>query len=244
MKLNSDLNQNKKTAKRRAGITLPEVLIAFVVIGITSKLLIPTIYWTVAKIKLCSRYTKSYSEMAQCIKTAERDEGNFTTWVWEDDEQVFRKYFKPYLRMRRLCGKGADVDCGSNASYKYLNGSEAGNPFSDTNYRFITDDGARWAFKVNSDCAGKAQYCAMFRVDLNGDEKPNVFGRDVFTFYMLPFTNEIVPEGLFKVTESGYNSTTGWPKATYQEVNTNCDKNGTGTYCGARIIQDGYTMDY
>ena len=49
---------------------------------------------------------------------------------------------------------------------------------------------------------------------------------------------------VFKVTESGYNSTTGWPKATYQEVNTNCDKNGTGTYCGARIIQDGYTMDY
>ena len=245
MESNKTQKQRIVEHKRREGLTLSEVVVGIVIIGVISKFLLPTLFWTVAKVKLVSRFTKSYSEMAQCIKTAERNEGNFTTWLWNNDAEVFRRYFKPYLRLRRLCGTGADEDCGSNATYKYLNGSDASNPFSSSYYRFITDDGARWAIQVNDDCAEKGQYCAMLRVDLNGDEKPNIFGRDVFTFYMLPITNEIQPEGLFKVTEGGYNSSTGWPKATYQDVNSNCDgKNGTGTYCGARIVQDGYSMDY
>lgn len=237
-------NKSNIMKKARKGITLSEVVIAFVVVGFISKILIPTIYWTVAKIKLVSRYTKSYSEMAQCIKTAERNEGNFTTWTWTDDEQAFRQYFKPYLRFRKVCGKGADEDCGSNTNYKYLNESTATNPFSNSYFRFITDDGARWAIQVNADCAENGQYCAMLRVDLNGDQKPNTFGRDVFTFYMLPITNEFRTEGMFKVTPEGYNNSTGWPKATYNEIMSNCSKTGTGTYCGARILQDGYSMDY
>ena len=220
-------------------------MIAAVIIGFTAKFLIPTIYWSIKKVKLASRYTKSYSEMSQCIKTAERSESNFSTWIWSDDAQVFNQYFKPYLRLRKICGKGANVDCGSNTEYKYLNESKASNPFSNSYYRFITDDGARWAIQINPDCATNKQYCAMLRVDLNGEEKPNTYGRDVFTFYMLPITNEFVAEGLFNPTVGTYNAVSGWAKASYSEINTNCDgKTGTGTYCGARIVKDGYSMDY
>ena len=240
--------QNKKIKdgiKRRKAITLAEVMIAAVIIGFISKFLIPTIYWSIKKLKLTSRYTKSYSEMSQCIKTAERRESNFSSWIWADDEQVFRQYFKPYLRLRKICGKGANADCGSNTEYKYLNGSKASNPFSNSYYRFITDDGARWAIQINADYAANKQYCAMLRVDLNGEEKPNTYGRDVFTFYMLPITNEFLTEGLFNPATGTYNAVSGWAKASYSEINSNCDgKTGTGTYCGARIVKDGYSMDY
>ena len=238
-------NSKEENRKRRKGITLAEVLIAATIIGVTAKLLVPSIYWSIKKLKLTSRYTKSYSEMSQCIKTAERRESNFSSWIWADDEQVFRQYFKPYLRLRKICGKGANADCGSNTEYKYLNGSKASNPFSNSYYRFITDDGARWAIQINADYAANKQYCAMLRVDLNGEEKPNTYGRDVFTFYMLPITNEFLTEGLFNPATGTYNAVSGWAKASYSEINSNCDgKTGTGTYCGARIVKDGYSMDY
>lgn len=65
-------------------------------------------------------------------------------------------------------------------------------------------------------------------------------------------TNELLPEGI-NVLGAPLNENTGkFPLRTREEIETNCNSKGgtpvdklvVGAMCGARIIQDGFKMNY
>ncbi len=64
-------------------------------------------------------------------------------------------------------------------------------------------------------------------VDINGLNPPNTYGKDVFRFY-IDFKNGVV-------RPYGYTSS---------EINRYCSKNGSGFYCAAKIIREGWKINY
>jgi hypothetical protein len=62
-------------------------------------------------------------------------------------------------------------------------------------------------------------------IDLNGSKPPNVYGKDFFIFTR---TNTgILPYGYDK---------------TEAQINNSCGKTGDGSYCAAKIMQDGWEI--
>lgn len=229
---------------KKRGYTLAEILIALVVIGIIASMTIPVLLQKIEKKDLESRFIKANSVLKQTIARAEATEGNFTNWDWITSDKIFFEYFTPYLSVTTIC-KPNEIGCGEEVKYKYLNNNLApSNVFPQNLTRFITNDGAKWFIGVNANCVQKGEYCAMIRVDVNGDAPPNIYGRDLFTFFMLPYTNEVKPEGLYEFPLA-YDDEKGWISYEKQEIEADCNtKNGGGTLCGAKIILDGYKMNY
>lgn len=226
----------------KKGFTLAEILLSIVIIGIISALVIPSLLNNIHKQQLSSKFAKVYSVLNRGVKQAESFEGYFTNWNMVSGEQVYKDYFSEIFSVIKTCSAGT-ADCGSSDNYKYLNGIPVSTPFPNSLFRFITADGALWAIGINKNCLRDKVYCALIRVDINGDAPPNTYGRDVYTFFMLPYTNEIRVEGHYDFPSS-YDYKNGWQEASAEEINSDCSKNGGGLLCGAKLIKDGYKMNY
>jgi hypothetical protein len=95
--------------------------------------------------------------------------------------------------------------------------------------------------------------CTITSIDVNGGKGPNTWGRDVFYFIILP-NGHIIPSGGVEHMKAKfkYNNDTSDPVAASQDwIETRCatDKskaNSTydGQTCSARIIENGWVMDY
>lgn len=66
----------------------------------------------------------------------------------------------------------------------------------------------------------------MILVDLNGNKLPNKYGIDVFIF------SRVNVKGILP---SGYTLSN-------DDINENCSNSGTGDYCAAKIISDGWQI--
>jgi hypothetical protein len=92
-------------------------------------------------------------------------------------------------------------------------------------------------------------------IDVNGGKGPNTWGRDVFQFYILPNGHLAPQDGVeyFRYLYHTYQKdTTKDPVARSQElIETRCatdkskaDSSNDGIGCAARIIDNGWVMDY
>ncbi len=66
-------------------------------------------------------------------------------------------------------------------------------------------------------------------VDVNGLNPPNTFGKDVFVF-MVDFDSGTVRPNGYSREE--------------QDINRYCSENGSGTFCAAKIMRDGWKITY
>ena len=66
-------------------------------------------------------------------------------------------------------------------------------------------------------------------VDINGLNPPNTYGKDVF-YFIVDFKDGVL-------RPYGY----GRPSS---EINNSCSKNGSGVYCAAKIMRDGWKINY
>ena len=83
--------------------------------------------------------------------------------------------------------------------------------------------------------------CFAFDIDINGHKKPNIVGYDVFSFSMYPQTSEFLPHGV----NGGYDSQAGkYKKLTEEEIIQNCGGGGNGGTCAARVVADGFKINY
>jgi len=77
--------------------------------------------------------------------------------------------------------------------------------------------------------------------DVNGHKKPNVIGYDLFSLDFYPYTGEILPCG---INEDTFNEETGeYVKPTPEEITNKCT-GGSPWACTAKVVQDGFKMNY
>ena len=220
--------------KRKSAFTLAEVLITLGIIGVVAALTLPTLIANYKKQVIISKLNKVYSTISQAYISAKSDNGELQDWKLEnytesdkDDEDILY-YLLPYLKVLRFCGK-SEKGCFPNVLYGSI-GSTAFGVNIDSNKWYsnaILEDGSIISsITFRSNVGNKVIVNGFIRVDVNGNNPPNVLGIDLFNFSIS--SERIVPYGL--VGDGGVSSANDF------DINR-------GDYCAAWVIY-GKTMDY
>lgn len=244
--------------KLRQGFTLAEVLITLGVIGIVAALTIPTLIANYQKAQYIAGLKRAYSEFNQALLQMSADKGCpndlkcsgiFSSSL--SPEEAGKEIAKQF-KVVKDCGMQADQGCFSNNISEYYNGSGSRSSMDlDSYYKFITADNMSFLiYDDQGDCSHSEnfginthtkQVCGYIYVDVNGPNKgPNNKGRDIFSFYI---TNG---KGALLYPFGGKELSFMWA---YWKSSSKCmglipGFTDDGNYCAARIMEEGWQMNY
>ncbi len=221
----------KKLNKMKRGFTLSEVLVALVIIGIISAITIPLLYSQYTEQERISRVKKVYAALSNALIMSKTNGGDiiFDHEINDDQETLnswFNQYLKTYISTIKICYN--QEGCWSYPVY-YLNGNQDGSGsrlgMGTPCLSFILNDGTFVALDrltlsnigiVNS---SSTYGIAMF-FDINGEKKPNTFGKDIF---IAAFSDDgVIP---------------AYKGKTSSQINSNCSSSGTGYSCIMKYLR-------
>jgi len=238
--------------KNKFAFTLAEVLITLAIIGVIAAITIPSIVANHQKRELETRFAKTYRTLSQAVNLAIAEHGGLENWDWKesgtynhDERDAFvKKYFLPYLNVVKFCPAAqSDKTCMPEGNYKYLRGADHMSYTQDKQPQALLADGTSLRFLLMADCFALNDRCAVIYADINGHKKPNTVGLDGFAFNFYPQTGEFLPVGVNY--DASYDSQTGsFKKYTKDELDTLCTRKSNGWHCCAKIILDGYKINY
>ena len=148
--------------------TLAEVLVTLGIIGIVAALTMPAIIANHQKKETVAKLKKVYSVLQQATTFAKQEYGEVSEWDYSDPYEFGQKYFKPYLKV---------IVDSQKERYSYTDLTGQSHAYS-TWPTLILADGT-FIFIYFSEA-----YHVNFHigVDINGKQKPNKLGRDLFVF--------------------------------------------------------------
>lgn len=216
--------------------TLAEVLITLAIIGVVAALTIPAVVQKYQKTQAVTQLKKTYVALASTTNLAIANEGPVSGWEIENNNgaDFANKYLIPYLKISKNCG----TDTGDTCSFSYttLNGNTQ-NALNSAWARFYLNDGsfiAAGAFQTSD----TYKYAYVY-VDINGQKKPNKFGKDVFKFVYW-IKAEYAPEVAGKFIAYGAN----WSRddIVSDRAEYTCKRDKRGELCAALIMKDSWQM--
>ena len=167
---------------RRIGFTLAEVLITLGIIGVVAALTIPQVIQNYKKFVTVSRLKQTYTLLKSAEQSAINDFGDVQDWDFSSNgisygETFAKKYYAPYLKTTNCkylakygeTGEKITTSTGALALYTFWQDNA-----------FCLPNGAM-IFASNIGSNGRVSGKIIY-VDINGTSKPNVFGRDIFSF--------------------------------------------------------------
>jgi len=234
---------------RKQAFTLAEVLITLAIIGIIAAITIPSIIANHQKRTLETQFAKTYRTLTQMVNLATAEHGGLVSWEWKESYssneyvEIFNKNFAKYLNIAKFCPpqEAAKAQCLPDTVYKFLDGTDYANFKGWANPKMILADGSALMFGIMG-----AKYNIpklYFLVDINGFKKPNMIGRDMFWFIYYPDTAEFLPRGVYKWDEID-EETGEYKRLPWEEVLQECSTDDEGLTCAARIITEGFKMNY
>ena len=216
------------------GFTLAEVLITLVIIGVIAAMTIPTLMNKTNNQELVSKLKKEYSTFSQATNKIISDYGMPRGDIggWASSAEAVYNLYKENLNISKDCGSGTECFekmTSGNTFYRYLKGTNYYHSkfASSDSFAVILADGAQVLFVNNRTDCSRNEYstnniCNEIWVDINGEKKPNQWGRDMFIF-------ALKENGLFPAGCDGDSS--------------DCTKNGNGWSCACKVIKDN-AMNY
>jgi len=221
--------------KKIMGFTLAEVLITLGVIGVVAALTIPTLFANYQKTQYVAQLKKAYAVTSQALQEMALDAGCPSDLVCAgffnggtSDSSLFNA-FSNKLKVMKDCGTDEGCFPPNSAVTVYYNGSGSRGTFAGQyapSYKFTLADGIAVAIhNYASGCSyGVDMECGEIIFDVNGTHGPNNIGKDIFIYRIL-HNATISPNGM--------------------NVNGTCNEaNPFGLYCAARIMKDGWQMNY
>lgn len=214
----------------KKGFTLAEMLIVISIIGIVAETTIPTLINDFQKQVTVTTLKETYSILAQVVQMSSIDNGQPTSWDWSGTSYtdagttpMVKKYILPYLKVLKDCGYDWKGECVAPKSY-YTDGAEN----VQAGYQIILANGVHLTFLLEPNLLD------IF-VDLNGSQKPNRWGKDIFVFNIFNDTglnprnygHGFTREGLLTDGDWGCSKATGWMK---------------GFFCAELIMTDGWRI--
>lgn len=196
MSKNKDYNYIPKGVK---AFTLAEVLIVIGIIGMIAEMTIPTLVNSVQDKATVTGFKKAYSVANQAYTMANIDNGGGFGAYSAGTNQSYVKFnaLKSKLNVIRECpyDSNAKGKCWASSGVGLKNwnvdncGCASNTSVQDSNTSFTTADGMFWML-YTYDSSNAAD---IIFVDVNGDKKPNDWGKDAFMFVMndtniTPFT--------------------------------------------------------
>ena len=233
---------------RKAAFTLAEVLITLGIIGVVAALTIPTLIANYRNQVYVNQLKKSVSTIEQGFKKAlvddEVDDLNdtemygylkknldyeYATFTSFDDPRVsgFINYLKKYFNIVDYTGV-----------VKYPIGSLSPSGYSESSFGSSLTFADGSILLINYVRCGSSNDAGYFFLDVNGKKGPNRFGKDIYVFY-LGSNGLLIPNGSKKSTYAGY-----WKDTKDCGEEGKKAKNVSGMSCAARIIENGWKIDY
>ena len=257
---NKEVGMKKKWGKR-FGFTLAEVLITLGIIGVVAAITLPTLINNYQKTQYVTTLQKGYTEFNQVLKEMSSDAGCVNDlqcsglFAAGTDYTTLGDEFVKHIKIAKNCKTNAGQGCWSATTNQNYDGSSATNYSfdSDGNYKFITADGMSVSVTNYGDNCTQggtnwttgelgymSQLCGWIRFDVNGPQKPNNIGRDVFILWITNGKGALLyPEG---GKDDNYTNTNNWWN--YNNSNRCSSSNKNGWYCAGRIMESGWVMDY
>ncbi len=171
------------------GFTLAEVLITLGIIGVVAAITIPGLIANVQKHAVVSGLKEAHSILNQAVRmyAYEMDDEGLDFDITLSPQAFAEKYFKPYLKVARVCTKQTDGCWKTGDFHGYYD--LAGNKKTDTvPYSLVLNNGMILGF---GKIAGYNLHSIV--VDINGLGGRNTMGRDVFVFY--PYNKDALCSG-------------------------------------------------
>ena len=212
-------------AAKKLAFTLAEVLITLGIIGVVAAMTLPTVIQNYQKQETVTRLKSTYSILNQVYKISIAENGEPENWIPVGEisvEEYFNKYFKPYIKILKMCETYKDCGYKTQTPWIMLEGSQSQTSIGkyDNWVTCVLPNGTVILYMsfINENHAETTHTI----VDLNGAKGPNRFGRDVFRFDRIKNIG-FVP--------SGYNS-----------ANIDCTKTTSGAGCAAKIMKDNWQI--
>lgn len=178
-----------------------------------------------------SRLKKTYSTLSQATNLIIAEEGTprADKGGWANSIDNIYNLYRKHLVNAKECG--SDTGCFSQlnkTNYKYLNGDNYTLNWDTQDFKkLILADGTQIMIETKHDTCngsfnGSTDYCAPIWVDINGEKKPNIIGRDVFIFVLKE-------KGLYP--------------AGCDKEDAICETTSNGKACTCRVLREG-AMNY
>lgn len=220
------------------GFTLAEVLITLGIIGIVAAITLPSLMVQNRERENATKLKKVYSTATQAYTRVVTERGTPEFWDLKgkddpDGAETLKNLIEPYFKVTPESIQGTvfvntntmflDRTAGPNLST--LQSLSSFNVVDGMALGFIVED--KDCKAVFGESTALKNVCATMIVDVNGSTRPNMFGFDIFKFYITKFG--LQPYG----TQAD---------ETYP-FDTACNNGGTGYGCTAWVIFRG-NMDY
>ena len=184
---------------------------------------------------------------------SQAENGELTDWPWDKTnttngkKALVENYILPYFNVVKNCKLNANEGCFQSGSVQYLKTGDWSNVDAGTDYyKFTTADGMSWGvwYYNSSSCVTNKKFCAAIVVDINGKKPPYTAGMDVFRFELYPITNEVMPNGVYDSSAAYDEAKKEYTRRTQSEIDSNCSKTGYGLYCAAKVVAEGFKINY
>ena len=224
--------------KNLRAFTLAEVLITLGVIGVIAALTLPALIQKYQEKQTVVKLKKELSIFQQAYNMALQNYGTPDNWeiIGNRNAEGAKNIYdilSQYLKIAKNCEQ--NEGCFAQGYYKRVGGSDwttIDDDFSGLKlHRFILADGTLAYIQTRSaSCESNGFECAFIGIDINGKNKPNTFGKDLFIFILTK--NGIIPRGMQNTTGSSFDDeckikesgvTNGWACAAWVIYNENMD---------------------
>lgn len=191
----------------KKAFTLAEVLITLGIIGLIAAMTIPSLFAAYQKNMLYNQFRKEYSVLSAAVALLNSDYGGDFSNAFPSSDDVMNA-LATKLDVVQTCTVAQDAqDCfHKTTDIKALGGATQGAYWTSPNSAsMVLKDGVKIIFYDNvyrdPTCKGSIAIlngvnvaCQIIGIDVNGDNGPNVFGRDILVVYLYKYG--IVPDGV------------------------------------------------
>ena len=216
--------------KKLCAFTLSELLLSLTIVGIIAVLTVPVIVSNVQK-KMFATQVKNFSAQIEQLAKDELLVNRTRDLANTDFADSAKLMTSKHFNILKIC-TNANVNCWKThaqgkdkITYKHLEGQATfNNPSSNT---VILNNGMIVGYSVvKNQSQVKNGWLGLFMIDLNGNAKPNIAGRDVF---------------YFAIHRKGYIVYTGQGNTPARLIEL-CKTNEY--YCYGALIENNWKMDY
>ena len=175
---------------KSSAFTLAEVLITLAIIGVIAAISVPSLIQKTNQAELITAWKKEYAAFSQAQDKIAFDNGSLFGLCATNDHNCMRNQFANVMKVIKTCDSGTITgNCWhSSNSVQLLNGHQATLVNSLLGSGFILSDGTLFTvFNQSGNCSGSGiNRCAYGHIDVNGFKKPNILGKDIHHFYVMP----------------------------------------------------------
>ena len=253
--------QIRPTALKRVAFTLAEVLITLGIIGVVAAITLPTLVANYQKTVWVNQLKKTYTTLNEGLKQMLVQENctevkSCLLFDYHGDNNGEYHYSSSFYELFPKVFNLVDYFNGDNyynSKYKRdVKGIEGrSHSFDDipSGYSYGYSPGL-----VGSTKNGEIYMLeygpagSSVTVDINGFKQPNQIGRDIFVFVLSPKSSSFAPIGTHSFySEYVYGEKDLSDSEVSQRIERSCnpdDNWGIGETCAAKIIMDGWKMNY